>query len=310
MSLASKLFYLKERSAYLQKARSFFLQKGFLEVDTPILSKAAPVDEHIEIFMVDTDEGTHYLHSSPEYAMKRLLALGIGDIFQLGHVFRQGEVGSLHNPEFTMVEWYRMAMPFSMFIDECIAFIYLFLGPLTVQHLSYKEAFLHYTSLDPFLTPLQTLKDLAQTAGFHASHEDRDTLLQFLMAQLIEPHLGDKQLSIITDYPASQAALAQIVSKEEGCVAQRFEIYYQGIELANGYMELSDAQEQRKRLLHAQQKRQQAQKPFLPIDERLLQALSSLAPCCGVAAGFDRLLCLAMHTSSIAEVLPFSWIDC
>lgn len=314
MSAVSKIDILKDRSFFLQKARSFFFERGFLEVDTPILSKTAPIDEHIEILSVGLDDNHFgYLHSSPEYAMKRLLSMGSGDIFQISHVFRKGEIGSLHNPEFTMAEWYRIDSSFSSFIEETLEFIKLFLGDISSSILSYKEAFHLFAGINPFAAKAEELLHCAKAHGIDlASSEalDKDTLLHLLMGFVIEPNLGKNTLTVLTDYPASQAALAQTEMKEGDLVAKRFEIYYKGIELANGYLELTDAKKQKLRLLEANQKRVEAGKDSLPIDLNFLQALEKgLPPCCGVAVGFDRLLLLKNNASSLDDVLSFGWTE-
>jgi lysyl-tRNA synthetase class 2 len=312
MSAESKIVSLKDRALFLQKARSFFFDRQVLEVDTPLLSKTAPIDEHIEIMSVSLGDGKlGYLHSSPEYAMKRLLSLGSGDIFQISHVFRQGEFGSLHNPEFTMVEWYRIGFSFSSFIKETIEFVQLFLGPISFIELSYRQAFQLFAHIDPSKASIEELLQCIKDHHIYLSSQikhDKDTLLHLLMGFVIEPHLGKNNLTVLTDYPASQAALAQTEEKEGELVAKRFEIYYQGIELANGYLELTDAKKQKLRLMEANQKRVQGGKCELPLDMHFLAALEKgIPPCCGVAVGFDRLLLLKNKASSLDEVLPFSW---
>ena len=311
MSPESKRQMLKDRALFLQKARSFFIERDFLEVDTPLLSTSAPIDEHIDIMTVSTGSHPGYLHSSPEYAMKRLLSLGVGDIFQLSHVFRKGEIGALHNPEFTLVEWYRVNKSFPSFIEESVAFIRLFLGPLPFRLLTYREAFLQFAEIDYLSASLPDLFSAAQKHGVHLSSTtslDKEGLLHLLMGFVIEPNLGKEEIVVLTDYPASQAALAVTEQKGEEIVAKRFEIYYQGIELANGYLELSDAIEQEKRFIEALTKRRQAGKEDLPIDRHLLQALQKgFPPCCGVAAGFDRLFLLQQKATTLQEVLPFAW---
>ena len=209
------------------KARAFFAERNVLEVDTPILGNAAPVDLHIEIIAASTDR---YLHSSPEYGMKRLLAEGIGDIYQLGHVFRQGEVGRLHNPEFTMAEWYRHKFTFEELLEETLDFIRLFLGPLPSRILTYKQA-LHLYAKD---APLPA----------EAEDWDADTKSSYLMGFVVEPQIGNDELTVIIHFPASQAALARTTLVDGELVAERFEIYCRGTELANGYHELTDAAEQ------------------------------------------------------------------
>lgn len=273
----------------LAKARAFFEERNVLEVDTPALSPESSVDAHIDVMTVD---GMGYLHTSPEYRMKRLIADGIGDIYQMGHVYRHEELGPLHNPEFTMVEWYRMGAEYKNFIEETLTFIRLFLGDLPTTYITYKEALETYST--------------GPVSKYHpeADSWDIDTQLQLLMTFEVEPHLGKNCLCVLDRFPASQAALSQI---KDG-VAERFEIYYNGIELANGYHELTDPIEQRKRLLDANQKRLALGKKTLPMDELFIQALErGLPDCCGVAVGFDRLLMLQLNKSTIADILPFPW---
>ena len=316
MSAESSLKHqrLKDRAFFLQKARSFFIERGVLEVDTPVLSKTAPIDEYIDIMTVFLgEEGVGYLHSSPEYAMKRLLCEGIGDIFQLSHVFRLGEHGFLHNPEFTMVEWYRIGIDFSSFIQETLEFIELFLGKKNHRHLSYKQAFIEYLGIDPMQASAEDLLQIAKDRGLDPSAAiglEKDTLLHLLMGFLIEPHLGKEEYTILMDYPASQAALAAVEEKEGQYIAKRFEIYYQGIELGNGYLELTDADQQKKRLEESNQKRVDKGKDPLPLDYQFVEALRKGMPsCCGVAVGFDRLLQLRHKASQLQEILPFGWKD-
>jgi len=297
----------------MAQTRSFFAQKNVLEVDTPLLSLFAPIDVHIDVMsVVFKDEEKGFLHTSPEYAMKRLLSMGIGDIYQLSHVFRKGEIGPLHNPEFTMVEWYRLGISLEEMIEETIAFIRLFLSDLPHRIWSYREILKHYLSLDYLTATPYQLVTLAQHHDLHLpsdAHEwDKDTLLQALMSFLIEPHLGKNELTVIRDYPATQAALAQTLINGNEPIAKRFEVYYQGIELANGYHELADSEEQRKRFEEANKKRVEIGKEALKIDEHFLQALSPSFPdCCGVAVGFDRLMLLRHRAFSLSEVFPFSF---
>ncbi len=311
MSPAYKRQILQDRAAMLAKARSFFASKSILEVDTPILSHSAPIDEHIDVMTVSiNNQEQGYLHTSPEYAMKRLLSMGMPDIYQLGHVFRAGEYSKRHNPEFTMAEWYRIGMSFSSFIEETLEFIHLFLGELPSSSLSYKDAFSRYTGIDPFDASEQELLAylISQGTDLASSDCDKDALLSLILGTYIEPHLGDQELTVLTDYPSSQAALARTYDKEEITVAARFEVYYQGVELANGYHELTNAQEQRARLKEANEKRALQGKPTLPLDEHFLLALESGLPdCCGVAVGFDRLMQLKHQATCLGNILPFSW---
>jgi lysyl-tRNA synthetase class 2 len=311
MSHECKIKNLKERASMLAKVRSFFLSKDVLEVDTPLLSHTAPIDEHIDVMCVDLQNAKGYLHTSPEYAMKRLLSLGIGDIFQLSHVFRLGEIGRFHNPEFTMIEWYRTSLSFEAFIEETVELIRLFLGPYSYNYISYREAFLQHAHIDYVYASIEDLLECVSSHGIVLSSPtswDLDALLQLLMGSVIEPHLGKEEILVLGDYPSSQAALAKTEQKGDETIAKRFEIYFQGIELANGYLELTDSQEQRNRFYHSNQKRALAGKEDLPIDEFFLAALEKGFPeCCGVAVGFDRLLMLKQKAQSLKEILPFFW---
>jgi lysyl-tRNA synthetase class 2 len=311
-SLASKST-LQDRGLMLARARSFFAERGVLEVDCPILSRAAPIDLHIDVMQVDvTEKETGYLHTSPEYGMKRLLAAGTGDIYQLCHVFRQGEIGRLHNPEFTMVEWYRLALSFEELIDETAAFIHLFLTDIPVSIQTYRQALLQHAQIDYLTTDSPTLATHLKAHGVHLAPDapswDKDTLLNLLFNALVEPKLGQGELSVIRNYPASQSALSKTEVIDGENVALRFEIYGQGIELANGYFELTDPIEQRRRLESANRERMERGKASLPLDENLISALESGIPtCCGVAVGFDRLMLLRHSASALSEVLPFAW---
>jgi len=248
-----------------------------------------------------------YLHTSAEYAIKRLLAECPIDLYQLCHVFREGEVGPLHNPEFTMIEWYRMEFSLEQLIDETVELIQLFLGPTKPTLYSYQELFLHFTDIDPFHTTPVELFEKSTSLHLNGSPLwDLDTWLHFYMGFFLEPHM--KGLTIIHSFPSSQAALSRIRSDGPFPVADRFEVFFNGIELANGFNELTDPIEQRRRFEKANEKRSSLGKPVLPIDEHFLTALSVGFPdCCGVAAGFDRLLMLGQKASSLKEVLPLTW---
>jgi len=311
--LEDKIAVLKDRAACLAKARAFFAERGVLEVDTPLLSHAAPVDEHIEVFRVALPEGTFgYLHTSPEYAMKRLLSEGVGDIYQLSHVFREGETGRLHNPEFTMAEWYRIGIGYTAMIEESLDFIRCFLGPLPSESISYRDAFQTFAGVDYLHATPAELLQVIKTQGIALSDEaqewDKETLLQLILGYVVEPHFGREKLTVLFDYPSSEAALARTRQKSEEVVADRFEIYYQGIELCNGYYELIDPFEQRKRFEEANYARIAMGKPALPIDEQFIAALEKGVPdCCGVAVGFDRIMLLRHKGTSLNQVLPFTW---
>lgn len=240
--------------------------------------------------------------------MKRLLAAGAPDIYYLGHAFRQDESGPLHNPEFTMAEWYRLGFSFEEMIEETLQFCHLFLGEQPSRKISYQEAWQLYAGEDPFALSDEALREFIKNHIDGLSNSlllsDRDTLLQMGVSLLIEPKLGNEEITVFYGFPASQAALARTVNGR----AQRFELYYRGIELANGYEELSDAAEQKRRFTKALADRDLAGRAPLPIDYRFLAALEEgLPPCCGVAVGFDRLLQLKLGAATLAEVIPFAW---
>lgn len=281
LALINKIEILKDRALMLAKARAFFKEREILEVDVPILSWEASVDLHIDLVEAHCCGKLGYLHSSPEYGMKRLLAEGVGDIYQLSHVFRDYERGSKHTVEFTMAEWYRLGFTFKEMMEETIEFIHLFLNRQQVEILTYKEAFLRYSG------------------KFPSSMEERDALYAFE----IEPHFGQDCLTVIIEFPPEQAALAKL---GDNGMAERFEIYGGGMELANGYHELIDSQEQRARLEMANKERQAHGKKQLPIDQPFLKAFDiGLPDCCGVAVGFDRLMMLRHQLEEIREASSF-----
>lgn len=311
--MTSRLDILKDRARMLADARQFFFKRGVLEVDCPLLTSNASVDLHIDLISaLFGGEETRYLHSSPEYGMKRLLSEGIGDCYQLAHVFRDGEVGHKHNPEFMMAEWYRQGVSFEDFIGETLEFIRLFLGDLPSEVVSYKQVFLEHLGLDPFKASQEALIDAIKRSGisYYPSilEEGRDALLNLLLGTLIEPKLGQGKLTVLAYYPESQAALAKAAVIDGDRVAKRFEVYYQGVELANGYDELADAGEQRRRLTEANEDRLKHGKRQLPIDEAFLAALEKGLPeACGVAVGFDRLMMMRHKKNKISDVIAFDW---
>ena len=310
---AQKVDNLHRRAEFLQHARSFFRDKGICEVDCPLLSTCASIDEHIDLIPALFAGTTRcFLHSSPEYGMKRLLCEGMGDIYQISHVFRDGEVGTRHNPEFTLAEWYRLGADFRSFMAEAVEFVQAITGPVPVDFTTYRELFKRHCQLDPLLASEEEIFTVIESFALKPysglRSDGRDAALSFLMGEIIEPELPDHRLTVVYHYPPGQAALAQLAQEGGTEVAQRFEIYLGGLELANGYGELSDAEEQRSRLELANERRILAGKPVLPIDERFLEALKwGLPPCCGVAVGFDRLCMIACKATHIEEILPFPW---
>jgi lysyl-tRNA synthetase class 2 len=303
---------LAARAELLAKIRSFFATRNTLEVETPLLCSSGITDPSIEPLSVAAGESLsapRYLQTSPEYAMKRLLAAGSGPIFQLSRAFRDGEAGPRHNPEFSLLEWYRPGFDHHQLMAEVAELMSLCLGELPLRCFSYRALFLHYLKIDPFTASVAELAELARREielGF--SSDERDLWLDLLMSHLIEPRLVYSGLCFVYDYPASQASLARIVSSGDVEVGQRFELYVNGMELANGYCELTDPVEQRARFVADNQRRREAGQPERPLDEMLLAALEHGMPACsGVALGVDRLLMLVTGASDIREVLAFDW---
>jgi len=299
---------LQQRALLYQKIREFFLQRQVLEVDVPVLSEYATVDPFIDSLATSVMAKTHYLQTSPEFFLKRLLAAYQQDIYSLGKAFRQGERGARHNPEFTMLEWYRVGWDEQALMEEVKQLLALFLPGLSWQRVSYRALFQHHLQLDPHSATVAELKACAQQhidSGFDT--EDRHSWLDLLFSHCVEPQLPTGLIGVY-DYPACQVALAQLGVDEQGhCVAKRFELYLNGLELANGYRELSDAEEQTRRFKQDQQYRQQNGLPDLPYDESLVNALKQGAfpECSGVALGVDRLLMAVMQVTDIAHVLSF-----
>ena len=299
----------------LKAAREFFSGRSIIEVDCPILSALASVDTHIDLITAFyRGNEKRYLHSSPEVGMKRLLADGMGDIYQLSHVFRDGEWSSKHNPEFTLAEWYRIGFSLEQMIEETVEFIRLFLGSLPYRTVSYREIFLKETGIDYLAADEQKLFRYIQEKqiSYYPSilEEGKDALLNLILGSQIEPKLGWDGFCVLAYYPASQAALARKRLHGDEQVAERFEVYFQGVELANGFHELTDAKEQRLRFNEANEARIALGKEALPPDENFLMALEKGLPdCCGVAVGFDRLMMLRQGQNQISEVLPLGWQD-
>ncbi len=305
---------LAARAAVNAQIRSFFAARGVLEVDTPLLCHASGTDPNLHPVTAgyqshpQAHPQTLYLQTSPEFAMKRLLAAGSGAIFQLCKAFRNGESGSRHNPEFTMLEWYRPGFTLTQLMDEVEALVKSVLPPgSAVQRLSYRQLFQQALAIDPHTLPLVQLQALTlqRVPVSPTVLGSRAACLDLLYGHVIEPTL--QAPVFIYHYPAAQAALARVVNDELGQpVALRFELVMQGMELANGYDELVDAAEQARRFAADQQARQQQQLPAIAIDQRLLAALQAGMPACaGVALGVDRLLMLQTGAIHIDDVLAF-----
>lgn len=301
----------------LARVRAFFAERDVLEVETPILSSAAATDPNLASLATrymgpSFPRGLAlYLHTSPEFAMKRLLAAGSGSIYQVCKVFRDGELGSRHNPEFTMIEWYRVGFDHHRLMDEVGALVSQACerASTAIEKLSYRDAFLRHCGLDPHTAPVEALastarqRDVSIPAGM--PHDDPDPWRDLLLTHLVEPQLGRGAMTFLHDYPASQAALARVRAGEPP-VAERFELYMEGIEIANGFHELGDAGEQRRRFERDLARRRAVGLGPVPADERLLTGLEQGLPeCAGVALGFDRLVMLATGATSIGQVIAF-----
>jgi lysyl-tRNA synthetase class 2 len=311
---------LRLRARLLQRIRAFFSAHGVLEVETPVLSGAATTDPALASFTTRytgplfPQGQTLYLHTSPEFLMKRLLAAGCGSIYQICKVFRDGEAGRQHNPEFTLLEWYRVGFDHHRLMDETGELVMDMLAPsMTLQapeRLTYHEAFQRHAGLDPFAASPDEYGQAARMHGISVSpklvsEKAPDPWRDLLLTHVVEPRLGQGRLTFIYDYPASQAALARIQPGNPP-VAARFELYLNGIELANGFHELANADEQRARFEQQLHTREAGGLPAVPVDERLLAALAhGLPDCAGVALGFDRLVMLASGARTINEVLAF-----
>jgi len=277
--------------------RQFFAQRQVLEVEPPALCQAPVCDPNIDPIPADG----RYLHTSPEYAMKRLLCAGVGDIYQLCKVFRRAEAGSRHNPEFTMLEWYRVGWHHRQLMDEVQALLQLLLAERVNGRLdlSYRQALQQFAGLDWLSASDADIAERGRALAGADLQLERDGWLDLIMSHQVEPQLPADKLVFISDYPASQAALAKIRGQGQEAVAERFEVYFNGIELANGYHELTDAAEQRQRFEQEAQGR--------AVDQSLLAAMSAGMPACaGVALGIDRLLMLLLD-KPMDQVLSFSW---
>jgi lysyl-tRNA synthetase class 2 len=303
---------LRQRAAVLASIRAFFEARGVLEVETPLLCTTGITDPSIEPLVVERGNSLaapRYLQTSPEYAMKRLLAAGSGPIFQIARAFRDDESGRRHNPEFTLLEWYRPGLDHHALMDEVGQLVEGLLDRQDSKKYSYREVFTEFVGLDPFLATAAQLEAAARQATDPGSlHGPREFWLDMLLTHVIEPALASLGLVFVHDYPAAQAALACIAEVDGIAVGQRFELYADGIELANGYCELTDALEQRQRFEQDNRLRRETGRPERPLDENLLAALASGLPdCSGVALGIDRLLMLATGCDDIRRVQAFSW---
>jgi len=312
----ASLEMIRSRARFLAKIRAYFEQTGVVEVETPVCSFHAATDPAIESFQL-TYSGPGfpapqplYLQTSPEFPMKRLLAAGSGAIYQICKAFRNGESGRQHNPEFTLLEWYRPGFNHHQLMEDVATLVNSVLPkPRAVEYLSYSEIFMYYLNIDPYHATTSELQQCAKQ--HHIADAERldltskDGWLDLLLTHCIEARLGQNRLSFVYDYPASQASLAKIGTSSPP-LAERFELYLEGMELANGFHELTDADEQRQRFNQDLEQRRIQGQPTVPMDKNLLAAMTAGLPdCAGVALGIDRLLMQITHATHIDEVLSF-----
>lgn len=305
---------LKARSTFYKQIRQFFQDRNVLEVETPVLSQASIPDPNIHSLTTTIDSApfgkatTFYLQTSPEFHMKRLLAEGAGCIFQISKAFRNGEAGHHHNPEFSMLEWYRVGYQLDDLMEETSELLTHLIHSPSAKYRSYQSIFQEYLNIDPLVASLEELKNTAHNLdsnryqSLEMSHND--DWLNLLFSDFIEPHLGLSEPVMIYHYPASQSALARI-SIHDPRVSERFEVFYKGKELGNGFYELACPKEQRARFQHYNSERRQRQLPEVPIDEHFIQSLIQLPDCSGIAMGLDRILMLKLGLDNIQDVLSF-----
>lgn len=308
---------LQQRAELYRHLREFFHARKVLEVETPILSEAGNTDPNIESFQVQFSGSTQagkamrWLRTSPEFALKRLVANGVGDCYELGRVFRNGEFGGKHNPEFSMLEWYRVGWNHVQLIEECIELVQQIFAmksiALNVQRITYQQLFIESIGIDPHTTSDAMLCTALQSiTEINLQGLRRDDLLDLLLTHCIEPTFSAQQLTVIYDFPASQCALAKI-RHDEIPVAERFELYLGSVELANGYHELTDAVEQNQRFDNDIDLRRQRSLPCPVKDQRLIDALPHMPACAGVAMGIDRLMMSLLALDNISEIIAFDF---
>ncbi len=297
---------IKRRAELYKNIRAFFASKNILEVETPLLCQHTVTDCHIDSFALENK--SRFLQTSPEYAMKRLIAAGSGSIYQICKSFRNGESGKKHNPEFTMLEWYRIGFDHHDLMNEIDELLQFILKSQPAEKITYRELFLKFLNIDFFKADLSQLKKIILDNNIEINVDaiDFDAALQILLTHLIEHKLGFDKPLFLYDFPISQAALAKIRGGEFP-VAERFELYINGIEIANGFHELTDPAEQQKRFSKDQDKRRENKKFIPEIDQHFIASLNSLPNCAGVAIGLDRLLMYCADTKNIQDVICFPW---
>lgn len=300
------------RAEMLTTIRQFFANRHVLEVQTPIMSQAGNTDIFLQSVSanvtINDKPKTYYLHTSPEFAMKRLLASWQKPIYQICPVFRDNEIGSRHNVEFTMLEWYRPDFSLDDLAKETNDLVSAVLGyPVIFDHYRYVDAFLDFVKIHPFDANCDTLRAIAKDSGLDIDlGDDHQGWLDLLFSHLVEPNLGQDLPTLIYDYPMATAALAKTVTDKDGNqVARRFELYINGLEIANAYDELADGQALRIRFDQDNLERKKRGLPVMPIDENLLKACDEMPSCSGIAVGLDRLLMVKMGTKNINEVINF-----
>jgi elongation factor P--(R)-beta-lysine ligase len=306
---SASIAMLHQRAELWSLIRAFFAQRGVLEVETPLLAQATAPEPMIVPFVTTYHGGGGerllYLQSSPELHMKRLLAAGSGALFQIFRAFRNGESGRFHNPEFSLLEWYRPGFDATALMHETDELLHSVLGTPPAHYIGYTDIFQKHTGLHPLQSSITDLATAAATHGLMTPELGRDVYVDFLFSHRVQMHLGWEAPLFVYDYPASQAALARLNPRQPD-YAERFELYVQGIELANGFHELNDVTEQRRRFEAELALRHHLKITPMPLDERFLAALEAGLPdCAGVAVGLDRLLMLKTKTHHIDAVLSF-----
>lgn len=306
----------RKRAKLLHDIRQFFAERQVLEVQTPLLSQAGNTDTFLQSVSANVtyqDQAcTYYLHTSPEFAMKRILASWQVAIYQICPVFRDNEVGTRHNIEFTMLEWYQPHYSLADLANELGALLEVLYGyPVILNHYRYVDAFMDFVGIHPLTASIDALQAVAEDKGlmgfdFTLAEDSRQSWLDLLFSHAVEPNLGHDLPTLIIDYPPATAALAKTALDKDGnLVAKRFELYINGIEIANAYDELADGQALRQRFEQDNVLRRQHHLPVMPIDEHLLAACNDLPPCSGIAVGIDRLLMVLTATKNLQEVIPF-----
>ena len=292
---------LKQRATILENIRKFFAEKSILEVETPLLYEGAICNPYIESFKVEE----RYLQTSPEFCMKRLLAAGSGSIYQICKAFRKEESGRLHSTEFTLLEWYHVDFDHHDLMKEVAELFQLILNCKSCDFMSYQTLFETTLKINPHTATKHTLENLAKKNNLEIALDNKDDWLNLLLTHLIEPTLAFEKPCFIYDYPASQSALAKL-SNTTPTVAERFEVYYKGIELGNGFHELNNAAEQRERFKKQLTTREANKQPLPSLDELFLESLNYLPNCAGIAVGLDRLIMLATEIDTIEKVISFA----